>query len=293
MLAKNLESAICQFLSEKHNTTVVITNVSPISGGCINEASRLITNVGSFFVKWNNASRFPLMFEKEAVGLKILKDAQCISVPSVEGFGEYDNVAWLLLAFIEPQNQLPSFWENFGSSLAKQHKVSSENFGLFDDNYIGSLHQHNTPNQDWVEFFITQRLEKQIKLAKNKGVINNDIIKKFENLYKYLPEFFPTEPPSLLHGDLWSGNFMTGNNGLACIYDPAVYYGHRLMDIGMSKLFGGFSNSFYSYYNENYPLENNWQEAVDIANLYPLMVHVNLFGGGYLNSVETILKRFV
>jgi fructosamine-3-kinase len=107
-----------------------------------------------------------------------------------------------------------------------------------------------------------------------------------------MAELFPVEPPSLLHGDLWSGNFMTDVSGHPCMYDPAVYYGHREMDLAMTKLFGGFPEQFYAVYNECFPLEKGWQERMDLCNLYPLMVHVNLFGGNYRKQVEIIVKRF-
>ncbi|MBS4013864.1 MAG: fructosamine kinase family protein [Bacteroidetes bacterium] len=292
MISSELGYSIGKFLSETYSKEIHVINSSYASGGCINDSAIINTNEGKFFLKWNIAKRYPNMFEAEAKGLNLLKSAGILQIPEVIGVGTEGQISWLLLEYIESQQNIGNFWEDFGKSLAKLHKQTSLNFGLDHNNYIGSLHQCNDFKQSWIDFFIEQRLGKQIKLAADNGKLGRETKSRFEKIYNKLSGFFPTEPPSLLHGDLWSGNFMTGSHGKACIYDPAVYYGHRLMDIAMSKLFGGFSESFYAYYNAEYPLEKNWQEAIDIANLYPLMVHVNLFGGGYIGSVDSILKRY-
>jgi len=129
-------------------------------------------------------------------------------------------------------------------------------------------------------------------MAVGSGRLNTSLSKSFARFCNQVESIFPKEEPSLLHGDLWSGNFMVNNEGNACIYDPAVYYGHREMDIGMSKLFGGFDKAFYLAYNQEYPMEKGWERRVEYCNLYPLLVHVNLFGGGYASSVSAILSRF-
>lgn len=287
-----LNSVVAEYLTKHSGKIVSVKKTSSISGGCINDAGKIETNIGAFFVKWNNASMFPKMFETEAKGLKLLKQANCVNIPEVIGYGETDNISWIILEYIEPAAPGKNFWEEFAISLANQHRVQSEYYGLDYNNYIGSLPQYNEQKDNWIEFFISQRLEKQIKLARDKNIINTNIIKKFANLKHFLFEFFPKEEPSLLHGDLWGGNYMVNSKGQACIFDPAVYFGHRIMDIGMSKLFGGFPAEFYDAYNNEYPLGKSWESSIPIANLYPLMVHVNLFGGSYLNSVERILKPF-
>ncbi len=292
MIPSELSSSIGLFLSKTLSKEVSILGSNNASGGCINDSAIIKTGEGRFFLKWNIAKRYPNMFDAEAKGLKLLKSAGIIQIPDVIGIGEIGQLSWLMLEYIEQNQGSKDFWEDFGISLAVLHKQTYGKFGLDHDNYIGSLNQYNDFYDNWIDFFIDQRLEKQIKLASDNGKLGIETKKRFEKLFNHLSDFFPNEAPSLLHGDLWSGNFMIGSNGKVCIYDPAVYYGHRLMDIGMSKLFGGFSGAFYNYYNEEFPLEKNWQEAVDIANLYPLMVHVNLFGGGYIGSVESILKRY-
>ncbi len=279
-------------LSVKFNQVVKILNTRPLSGGSINEAFLLETNAGKFFFKCNYASRYPGMFEKEAMGLQLLHETKEIDVPKVIDHGTTGNHAYIILEYIDSISKRNDFWEAFGVALARLHKHSSDQFGLDHDNYIGSLYQWNNRNQDWISFFIEERLERQLKLAKDSGLISSSLISQFNNLYNHLPEIFPVEPPSLIHGDLWGGNYIVGALGQAVIIDPAVYYGHREMDIGMSRLFGVFGNSFYNAYNQEYPMKEGWKERIDICNLYPLMVHVNLFGSGYVGSVQSILMKF-
>lgn len=323
MINKEIASKSEQILSDHYKTAVTINSSSGVGGGCINDAHRIDTSAGRFFVKYNNAARYPGMFEAEARGLDLLKKSNTVDVPKVVGFGDTGRYSLLLLEYIETTKQAAGFWEHFGAKLATMHKNPAHQkksnaqpgmitakisgngqteepwleekttyFGLDHDNYIGSLPQSNQRHGNWMDFFVSERLEAQLKRAIDEGRVGNDLTGMFDKLYRHLPDFFPEEPPALLHGDLWSGNYMCGGNGQAVIIDPAVYFGHRYMDLGMSKLFGGFSSAFYTAYNEAYPLEPSWQQSMDIANLYPLMVHVNLFGGGYPGSVKSILRRF-
>ncbi len=291
MLPKPVETAFFEVI-EKHFDNLTISRVTPCSGGCINSSYYVATSRGTFFLKYNYSSRFPEMFEKEALGLEILGDAGKLRVPLVYGNAEAKDQAVLVLENIEEGSPLANFWEDFGKGLARLHKTFGKNFGLDHDNYIGSLFQANKPAANWIDFFVEQRLEAQIKLASDTGKAGPELGRLFRGLYPYLSEFFPEEPPALLHGDLWSGNYMTAEDGQAVIIDPAVYYGHRYMDLGMSKLFGGYAPGFYQAYKEEYPMEKGWEKSMEIANLYPLMVHVNLFGGGYLGSVKIILGKF-
>jgi fructosamine-3-kinase len=292
MISKMLEKLVVSIIEKKTGRKQNFQCSRPLGGGDINQAAKIETQEGIWFVKWNRADSFPGMFEAEAIGLDLLRETNEISVPKVIGTGQTENISVLVLEYLESARQIPGFSKLFGQQLASMHKHSNVTFGLDHNNYIGSLPQNNTMNDNWIDFFINQRLLFQGKLAVEKGRAGVDLLKQIENLSSFLPDFFSVEPPSLLHGDLWGGNYMVGNNGEPAIIDPAVYYGHRLMDIGMSKLFGGFSQEFYQAYNEEYPLQSNWQQAVEIANLYPLLVHVNLFGGGYLSSVKSILRRF-
>ena len=283
-----IEKKLSGFLS----TDVTINSLSPVGGGSINDTYKVNTNEGDFFVKKNSASLYPQMFEKEALGLKILREAKSIDLPEVIDFGESNNDSYLILKFINSGGKSSSFWDDFGRQLANLHKNSDSHFGLNHDNYIGSLHQHNNKHDSWSDFFREERLERQVKLARNNGAIDKVTVAAFDRFYARIDSIFPKEPPALLHGDLWGGNFMVGEKGDPLIIDPAVYYGHREMDLGMSQLFGGFDRQFYNSYDKNYPLENGWEERLSYCNLYPLMVHVNLFGGGYLQSVKSTIMKF-
>ncbi len=292
MLPENLSVHIQSRLSDILGTTIIISGTNPLSGGDINDAFRIETNKGQFFLKYNSASRYPGMFLKEAKGLSLLSQAAEVDIPDVVDAGETASHSYLLLEFMKTAPQKKDFWEAFGIALARLHRHTSDSFGLDHDNYIGSLPQSNYLHNTWISFFISERLERQARMARDKGLIDRPFLNKLEKLYAQLPGIIPVEPPSLIHGDLWSGNYMTGPLGHAVIIDPAVYYGHREMDIGMSRLFGGFGEAFYQAYNQEYEMEPGWIDRVDIYNLYPLLVHVNLFGGGYIGSVESILRQF-
>lgn len=292
MIPSILNGKILSVLREKLGKNCTILDTCYLSGGCINEVIKIHTTSGDFFLKWNSATRYPKMFEQEVKGLKLLKEADNIKVPDVLTYGEIGAYSFLLLEFIVSALQIKNFWEDFGTSLAMLHRHTSGYFGLDHDNYIGSLVQKNTMHNNWISFFVEERIEKQLKMVYNDGKISKKLLEKFAKLYKVLPEIFPDEPSALLHGDLWNGNYIISSQGKACIIDPAVYYGHREIDLGMSRLFGGFSPAFYTAYHETYPLEKGWKNRLDICNLYPLLVHVNLFGGGYLSSVEAILQKY-
>jgi len=292
MIPEHLLSDIQRIIDEIAGTHTEISSFKPVSGGDINQAFHFRTQSGSYFLKYNDAGRFPRMFETEALGLKLLKKPNAPRVPAVIATGESGLHSWLLLEYIPQGSYGKNFWDDFGSALAQLHKNSHESFGLDHDNYIGSLPQSNNNHQTWPEFFIVERLGKQLEMAHKKGFVDSSLMRNFENLFKAIPSIFPQEPPALIHGDLWSGNFMCDSNGNPCIVDPAVYYGFREMDIAMSKLFGGFAGRFYEAYNDTFPMAPGWQQRLDICNLYPLLVHVNLFGGGYLGSVKGIVKGY-
>ncbi len=270
----------------------LIQGFSFASGGCINQGGKLKTSRGDFFLKWNDIKKFPGMFEAETKGLKLLGEQNSIKIPEVIGFGEKGSFQFLLLQFIEEKPRLKIYWQQLGSKLASLHRCSSDLFGLDHDNYIGSLKQLNNQHASWLTFFIEQRLNVQLKLAIDAGIMDSELSKQFEFLYAKLPTLLPEEKPSLVHGDLWSGNLITDENGEPCLIDPAVYFGNREADLAMTKLFGGFDDEFYVSYVETFPLQPGYHKRLDLYNLYPLLVHVNLFGGAYKSAVASTLRAY-
>jgi fructosamine-3-kinase len=214
-------------------------------------------------------------------------------VPEVFGFGEVGSRRFLIQQFISKREPRHDFWIDFGEKLAILHGISQPKYGLDVDNHIGRLHQKNDLLDDWTEFFIHNRLEFQLSLAQANGLVDLSLIDNFRKLYDLLPEMLVSSSPSLLHGDLWSGNFMTGSKGTACIYDPAVYFGNREIELSFTKLFGGFDHRFYEAYFGSYPVEPGFDERADLYNLYPLLVHVNLFGRSYLTGIEHTIRRYI
>lgn len=293
MIPKEVLRGIYEYFAEQDILDFQISSIHRAGGGDINEAALFESTEGEFFVKWNDAKRFPQMFDKEALGLEFLRQAEEISVPKPLHHDEIGGVGFLMMEAVVSASYSSNFWFTFGNQLAELHKHSSKSFGLEHDNYIGSLHQQNTTTSSWAEFFITQRLEPQLQMVRDSGKADSSLSRRFNALFPKIENLFPIEKPALLHGDLWSGNFMIGSRGEAVLIDPAVYYGHREMDLAMTKLFGGFEEEFYTAYHNNFPLESGWQERVVLCNLYPLMVHANLFGGSYIPQVESILSRFI
>jgi fructosamine-3-kinase len=284
-------AAIIEQIQNQMDCKIVRFSLS--GGGCINHGGKLETSSGDFFLKWNDRSAHPGMFLAESTGLRTLSSARALRIPEVIAVGETSAHQYLLLEFIDAKAKKKSYWKDFGYGLAKMHQCSAPLFGGDHENYIGSLPQHNGFSKRWTDFFIEKRLKIQLDLGSKNRLINPSILKRFDDLYKQLPSIFPTEKPSLLHGDLWSGNLITDNFGNACLIDPAVYYGNREADLAMTTLFGGFDPEYLASYNEVFPLIPGFEARFDIYNLYPLLVHVNLFGKSYLSRVVSILDHFV
>ena len=289
----SVQQGVSDLLQTHFKKDVALKSFSPIGGGCINSGGKLSTSQGDFFVKWNEAKKYAGMFAAEATGLKLLAAPNAIRIPEVVGYGEKDEYQFLVLEFIESHSRQNDYWHLLGKELAALHRSSNEKYGLDHENYIGSLPQRNKAHPSWVEFFIRERLEVQLKIGLDSHALSSSVVKRFEALYSKLPSILMEEQPSLLHGDLWNGNLITDEKGRPCLIDPAVYYGHREVDLGLTTLFGGFDQKFYDTYQEAFPLEPGFRERLDIYNLYPLLVHVNLFGQSYLHQVNGILNTFV
>ncbi|MBC3785485.1 fructosamine kinase family protein [Spirosoma utsteinense] len=276
--------------------TVEVIGTQFLSGGDISTAAQVFTSEGVFFIKWNHArpneSDAIDMFEAEARGLDLLRQTDALYIPQVVGFGQQLDKSYLILDYIDPGQPDHRYWETLGQSLAILHSHTQATFGLSFSNYIGSLQQTNTPTTSGIDFFFEHRLLPQAGMALYKGLLTKTTYEALFRLRNRLPDILPHERPALLHGDLWSGNVMVTEQGQPALIDPAVYYGFREADLAHTRLFGGFDQRFYDAYDEAFPLHDGFDERVAIYNLYPLLVHVNLFGSGYVSGVERVLKRF-
>ena len=298
-MTESIQKYFKQLLSEKSDLRISSLQFHSVGGGSINDTYQVkINNNVKSFLKLNSDAKYPALFEKEKNGLGFLSKQKIISTASVIASGVVDDQQILLLEWIEGGLKTEQFWKQFGEQLAALHMQtwSGNNdktlFGFEEDNYMGALQQVNTIKETWTDFFIHCRLEPQIKLASEKKLIQSKHIIAFENLYSRLLPIFNNENSSLLHGDLWSGNFMCNENSQPVLIDPAVYFGHRSIDLAMTTLFGGFDKLFYESYNYHFPLPGNYDEQWEVSNLYPLLIHLNLFGRSYLGQIENTLRKF-
>ncbi len=289
---QNLFTAVEETLRPIFGNHLKVQDFKPVGGGCINNGGRLLTQAGNFFIKYND-EQFEGMFDVEAKGLRLLKAAEAIHIPEVYCTGRtQDGMIFIVLEWIESKRRKNDFWQTFGAQLANMHRVSNDTFGLDTDNYIGSLPQYNNKHRNWPDFFREERIEPQIAIGRDNGKLSNSIIEQIRNIYPKLPDIFPEEQPALLHGDLWGGNFMVDQEGEPALIDPAVYYGHREMELAFTQMFGGFNREFYEAYDHHFPLEKGFDDRKALYNLYPVLVHVNLFGGAYLHELQEIISRF-
>lgn len=271
---------------------LAVTHYEPVHGGDINRAYCLFERDAKYFLKINDANQYPKMFEKEMNGLNALSNNCTLIIPQVIKCGIVEQQQYLLLKWIEKGSPKKDFWEQFAEGLATMHKKQQPFFGWEEDNYIGSLQQQNKKYASWNLFYAECRVMPLANKLFEAGAFTGKDVRTAEKLCEKFNELFPAEPAALLHGDLWSGNFMVTANGYVSIFDPAVYYGHREMDIGMSKLFGGFVQRFYDTYNEIYSLEKDWMKRLQLTQLYPILVHAILFGGHYVDNARTMIKYY-
>jgi fructosamine-3-kinase len=234
------------------------------------------------------------MFEAEATGLQEIKNSHSLRVPTPICWGKNETNSWLVLEYIEMDRITKNGSEALGIGLAEMHRISFEKFGWMQNNTIGSTPQINNFSLDWIQFWREHRLGYQLQLAKTNGYTGR-LLKQGEYLMAELEAFFPETPQvaSLLHGDLWSGNYSYDLAGRPVLYDPAIYYGDRETDLAMTELFGGFSTTFYAAYSEAYPLDPGYKTRKILYNLYHILNHLNLFGGSYLNQAEDMMEKLL
>ncbi|NBQ68676.1 MAG: fructosamine kinase family protein [Nitrosomonadaceae bacterium] len=280
-------------ISTVTNTLFKVKESRSVGGGCINQAYCITDGAQRYFVKLNTADSL-VMFEAEAVGLVEIHQSQTVRVPLPVCYGQNDHAAWLVLEYLPLNGGGRGHAADLGKQLAAMHRTTAKQFGWVRDNTIGQTLQINTPSSDWVKFWRTQRLSFQLDLAKTNGH-NGKLQKLGEQLLIDLDKFFSDAPPFpvLLHGDLWNGNFAYDDSGNPVVFDPAVYYGDREVDIAMTELFGGFPADFYSAYRYDYPLDSGYNIRKLVYNLYHILNHLNLFGSSYRHQTEQTINTLL
>jgi fructosamine-3-kinase len=269
-----------------------LRDTTPVGGGSINEAYRLEGTDGArYFLKLNDAQHLP-MFISEAEGLNAIAVTNTIRVPRPIAHGSAGRQSYLVLEYLELSSRGDA--KLLGEQLAALHRCKGKCFGFSQDNFIGTTLQENAWTDDWVTFWREHRLGFQLRLAAQNGY-GGQLQRLGERLSDALPSFFVsyTPQPSLLHGDLWSGNHAFLADGTPTIFDPAAYYGDRECDLAMTELFGGYSTDFYAAYRAAYPLDAGYVARRDLYNLYHVLNHANLFGGGYARQAEQMMQRLL
>ena len=272
-----------------------ITAVKRVSGGCIAEAFQIVLDdATALFVKVG--VELGTDFEVEFNGLEALRSTSTIAIPKVVASQTEGSFGILILEWIQSSSPKREFWPRFGHKIAQLHLAnqSVDHFGFQQNNLIGSTKQPNTWNSNWPEFFALHRLAFQGDLALRQGLIDTSQWKRLDRLIEKLPSLLASDKtsPALLHGDLWSGNFLCDANQNPVIFDPAVYFGHHECEFGITKLFGGFDSAFYEAYHDVIPKDEGTSERIEIYQLYHLLNHLNLFGRSYWPACQTILSKY-
>jgi protein-ribulosamine 3-kinase len=292
-----LLSALSTAISEATHRPFSLRNSAPVGGGSINEAYRLEAcpepgrRGTRYFLKLNDSQHYP-MFAAEVEGLDTIAATGTIQVPHPIAHGSVSGQSYLVLEYLELGSRGDE--RLLGEQLAALHRCTSSGYGFAHDNFIGTTPQPNTWADDWVTFWREQRLGFQLRLAAQNGY-GGRLQDLGEKLLDALPAFFASyiPQPSLLHGDLWSGNHAFVAGGTPAIFDPAVYYGDRETDLAMTELFGGYSADFYAAYRAAYPLDAGYSMRRDLYNLYHILNHANLFGGSYMHQAEQMMQKLL
>lgn len=289
----SLQDAIARAITQATGESFRPESRQGVSGGDINTAEILEGGGRRYFVKLNDAARLA-MFEAESEGLAEIANSQSVRVPQPVCHGTHATQAFLILEYLDIAPGAGNTDELLGRQLVAMHRSTTTGFGWRRDNTIGSTPQINTAEHDWLTFYREHRLRFQLELAARNNPGGN-LLRRGEQLLEKLPAFFANyQPsPSLLHGDLWGGNHAALRDGTPVIFDPAVYYGDRETDIAMTELFGGYGTGFYAAYNEAWPLDAGYRVRKNLYNLYHVLNHFNLFGGGYGGQSERMIDKLL
>jgi fructosamine-3-kinase len=286
---------VLALLSNALGEKVIVDTQRLLGGGCINHASRLSTNKGDFFLKWNDTCETD-MFLREADSLEELRKAASgeLIVPRTYAAKKVDETpGFLVLEYLRPGYERSGNDEKLGRGLALLHQCKGQQFGFHHNNYCGATPQNNDWNDNWAVFFRDKRLSYLLLLIEKKYPLSTAERKIYDNLLNRIERLVPADvSPVLIHGDLWSGNYMISDKGPALI-DPAAYYADCEMEFAIMTMFGGFSPAFYSAYFEVNPLRNDWKNRNGLYQLYHILNHYYLFGGGYSSQAINVAKSYL
>ncbi len=298
----SVRRSVEEALARREGRSVRINRATRVGGGCVSPVARIEMDDGTVhFLKWGAVETTeearPGMLAAEAEALEAMGATGTVRVPEVIGLRDPEHadedVRWLVMEWLEPGRPQPGTWGALGRRLAALHRSTGPAYGWDRPNFIGPLHQPNGRTDHWPAFWREARLEPQLRLAVDAGFLGDDDTARFHALFAELDDLLEpaaTDGPSLVHGDLWNGNVHVTDAGTAALVDPSVYHGHREVDLAMSELFGGFGREFYDAYEEAWPVEPGYARVRrSIYQLYYLLVHVNLFGGGYVGSTRSTL----
>ncbi|MGF1567421.1 MAG: fructosamine kinase family protein [Nodosilinea sp.] len=282
---------IAQHISAATGRAFTVQDRRSVGGGCINQAYQISDGTQRFFLKLNQAAQVA-MFEAEALGLKEMYDSQTIRVPKPLCWGTADGSAYLVLEWLDLGRGGEEAWRRMGTNLAAMHRVTSpRGFGWGQTNTIGATPQPNPWTASWVEFYAEHRLGHQFRLARRRG----GHFPRQQEILGALPDLLAAHHPAaaLVHGDLWSGNAAVTQAGEPVILDPATYFGDREVDLAMTELFGRFPAAFYAAYDAAYPLAAGYARRKTLYNLYHVINHFNLFGGGYEAQANRMIDQLL
>ena len=293
MPTSDIFRAIEQSIREATGGAFSLDKTSAVGGGCINSAYRVEGGTHSYFVKLNRKELLP-MFEAEAEGLREIASTQTVRAPLPVCCGVGGGQAFIVMENLTLKSMRGDCDRLLGQRLAALHRIQQPFFGWRRDNTIGSSPQPNDRHGHWAGFWAGQRLGFQLKLAQSNGY-GGRLQRDGEKLRERLPGFFAGHhpQPSLLHGDLWGGNCAADETGQPVVFDPACYYGDREADLAMTELFGGFGRDFYAAYREAWPLDAGYPARKTLYNLYHILNHLNLFGGGYQGQAEGMIGQLL
>ncbi|MFD1361165.1 fructosamine kinase family protein [Lentibacillus salinarum] len=263
-----------------------------LAGGSINESYYVETESRQYFIKYHTDApdRF---FALEAKGLELIRETHSISVPHVFALSDEKHRAYLVMEWVEGAPAADTDWK-LGDRIAAMHQTIGEQHGFTDDTFIGTLPQPNRLCSSWLAYYRDKRLNRQLQLGIDSGIMTGKRRERMEKLLEKLDKWVPDDvAPSYLHGDLWGGNWLTGPGGEPYVIDPSFLYGDRHFELAFTEVFGGYSSDFYRGYEERFPLSPAYDDVKPLYQLYYLLVHLNMFGEAYGRSVDMILKRYV